>query len=253
MFLARMVFFRLHESPRYLVHAGRHQEALESLQMISRFNGSDLSIALEDVDDTHCQAEDSPAQETDPARAPFLAQKSDDPQSTSTTIFDADGGEAQPSMQRQSSTSSNSLNNGHAEGVAHYHSTGESPVPLDSHVFMTPTHEHHPNILASTTSSTQKENDQLPESTAPLRRPPRPRINSRVSASSLAGRRTASLYEKKVCGVLPRWLRRPLWAWWDRVMMVLAPEWLRTTILVWGAWCSMSLGMSPIRHGLDNH
>jgi hypothetical protein len=26
-------------------------------------------------------------------------------------------------------------------------------------------------------------------------------------------------------------------------MMVLAPEWLRTTVLVWSAWFSMSLGL----------
>src|SRR6266849_3603006 len=51
MFLGRIVFFRLHESPRYLVHAGRKQDALESLQMISRFNGSELALDLDDVDD----------------------------------------------------------------------------------------------------------------------------------------------------------------------------------------------------------
>lgn len=222
--------------------------------MISKFNGSDLSIALEDVDDTHCQAEGSPVQETDPARVPFLAQKSDDPQPTSTTIFDADGAEddSQSSMQRQSSTSSNSLSSGRPDGVAHYHSTGESPTPLDSHVFMTPTHEHHqPNMLASATSPIQKEDNQLSEAPAPLRRPPRTRASSRLSTSSLAGRRISSIYENKVCGALPRWLRRPLWAWWDRVMMVLAPEWLRTTILVWGAWWSMSLGM-PLKYQMGS-
>ena len=51
MFLGRILFFRLHEPPRYLVHAGRKQDALESLQMISRFNGSELALDLEDVED----------------------------------------------------------------------------------------------------------------------------------------------------------------------------------------------------------
>ncbi|KAF8215039.1 major facilitator superfamily domain-containing protein [Mycena galopus ATCC 62051] len=55
MFLARIVFFHLHESPRFLVHAGRPAEALEVLQLIARFNGApglagELDIA--DVDDT---------------------------------------------------------------------------------------------------------------------------------------------------------------------------------------------------------
>ena len=43
--------FRLHESPRYLVHAGRKQYALELLQMIARFNVSELALDLDDVED----------------------------------------------------------------------------------------------------------------------------------------------------------------------------------------------------------
>ncbi|KAF9441153.1 hypothetical protein P691DRAFT_598156 [Macrolepiota fuliginosa MF-IS2] len=53
MFLARIVFFHLHKSPRYLVHAGRPQEAVQSLQMISKLNGSYLGIELDDVADHH--------------------------------------------------------------------------------------------------------------------------------------------------------------------------------------------------------
>ena len=51
MFIARILFFRLHESPRYLVHAGRPHEAIESLQLISKFNGSELSIDLGDIEE----------------------------------------------------------------------------------------------------------------------------------------------------------------------------------------------------------
>jgi hypothetical protein len=49
--------------------------------------------------------------------------------------------------------------------------------------------------------------------------------------------------QKKMCNALPRLLRKPLWALADRVGMVLAPEWLRTTVLVWAVWCSMALGL----------
>ena len=51
MFIACIVFFSLHEPPRYLVQAGHPQDALESLQMISRFNGSELYLSLNDVED----------------------------------------------------------------------------------------------------------------------------------------------------------------------------------------------------------
>jgi hypothetical protein len=71
MFLARILFFRLHESPRYLVHAGRHREALESLQLISRFNGSDITIDLEDVDDRRPPSPRPPSTGSD-EREPFF-------------------------------------------------------------------------------------------------------------------------------------------------------------------------------------
>ncbi|KAJ7671688.1 major facilitator superfamily domain-containing protein [Mycena polygramma] len=55
MFIARILLFRLHESPRFLVHAGRPAEALEALQLIARFNGAPAlagELKLADVDDT---------------------------------------------------------------------------------------------------------------------------------------------------------------------------------------------------------
>lgn len=116
MFLARIVFFRLHESPRYLVHAGRPEEAIVSLQLISKFNGSELSLGLDDVAD-HIQHDQSPAHPPPPpneeipeddSRAPFLSHHDHDVEQGfavgaesssggsqhlepgSTTIFDAD-------------------------------------------------------------------------------------------------------------------------------------------------------------------
>ncbi|KZT44614.1 MFS general substrate transporter [Sistotremastrum suecicum HHB10207 ss-3] len=53
MFLCRILFFTLHESPRYLVHAGRHREAIISLQKISAFNGEPVRLELSDVQDTY--------------------------------------------------------------------------------------------------------------------------------------------------------------------------------------------------------
>ncbi|KIN93639.1 hypothetical protein M404DRAFT_170644 [Pisolithus tinctorius Marx 270] len=72
LFLARILFFRLHESPRYLVQAGRHQEALENLQLISRFNGSELPLELDDVDDRHPPQPEVNGSTTSGERVPFL-------------------------------------------------------------------------------------------------------------------------------------------------------------------------------------
>lgn len=51
MFISRILFFRLHESAKYLVHAGRPSEALVALQRISRVNGDAVTWHLSDVAD----------------------------------------------------------------------------------------------------------------------------------------------------------------------------------------------------------
>ncbi|KAJ9476956.1 putative metabolite transport protein [Pseudozyma hubeiensis] len=49
---ARVVFFRLLESPKYLVHSGRPQEARDILQRIHRYNGgATISLRIQDVVD----------------------------------------------------------------------------------------------------------------------------------------------------------------------------------------------------------
>lgn len=228
MFLARMVFFRLHESPRYLVHAGRHQEALESLQLISRFNGSELPIEIEDVDDRPPSISEAHAAGE---RIPFLPNSSSqDPHTNNETLFDAgvDG-----------SSTSNDQN-----GTKVYQSMDEATHDsLDGHSFITPVGEVPPygESLArghnSHSSSRDSESDpkdlfSIPEvRPRPRQRTTHPRTSSVVSLEM----------KQRVGSVLPRWVRRPLLAWLDRVGMVLGPEWFRTTVLMWGVWFFMSL------------
>lgn len=230
MFLARMVFFRLHESPRYLVHAGRHQEALESLQLISRFNGSELPIELEDVDDRLppiiCEAH-APTGE----RVPFLPNtSSQDPCTNSETLFDAgaDG----------SSTSSDQ------NGTKVYQSMDEATHdPLDGHSFITPVSDVPPRgqSLARGHHSRSSSRDPEPESKGLL---PTPEARPRSRQGTIHPRTSSVIsfeMKQRVGSVLPRWVRRPLLAWLDRIGMVLAPEWFRTTVLMWGVWFFMSL------------
>lgn len=255
MFLARMVTFRLHESPRFLVHAGRHQEALESLQMISKFNGNNIVLALEDVDDQRPQAVSFPQQvihnndqdqslDEDEDSTPFLQRKSP-------TELEA-GEDIIPASEPRATIFD--------AGIAHYSSTGESSTALGAHVFATPVVEF--DVPASLTQRMDLDNNKLSNENTPsasagdsshitvdIMPPRRPRLQSNLSrrrSLSIKSRRASSesIYGRKIYGLLPRWLRRPLWAWCDRVMMVLSPEWLRTTVLVWVVWWGMSLGTS---------
>ncbi|KDR82970.1 hypothetical protein GALMADRAFT_238679 [Galerina marginata CBS 339.88] len=223
MFLARMVFFRLHESPRYLVHAGRPQDALKSLQMISKFNGSDLSIELDDVRD-HLH----------PTGVEEI-EVSNRPRATSRTIFDASIIEDRPMSPKRPSTEEGSQSLRLPGLVTAYSSTGETqPGVLDSYSFVTPITGVFPPASSESAEPILKESpttavDQHADGLSIRRR--------RLSTAS----RRSSMYEHKFCRAFPRWLTRPLFAWWDRLLMVLAPEWLRTSILVWSAWCTMSL------------
>ncbi|TRM63911.1 major facilitator superfamily domain-containing protein [Schizophyllum amplum] len=225
MFFARIVFFRLHESPRYLVHAGRHQEALESLQMISRFNGSVLSLNLADVQDVpHFEPGDL---EGDPKT--HDTSSGDEPP-RSTTIFDAGGdleGQETEPPQHPRHTSSTGFASLDADELPHYHSTSEPSTPESGLV--------------------RAESPKSPPLQPPVRPSlsvrPRPRTQaSRMSRASMMSRRQSSMYEyeQRVCSALPHAIRRPLWAWWDRIMLTLSPEWAKTTVVVWAVWCAMS-------------
>ena len=210
MFLARIVFFRLHESPRYLVHAGRPQDAIKSLQLISRFNGSDISIELEDVRDHHHDA----------AVTDFSKFDAQSLQVNSVTAFAANVVSDGPTS-ITGDPSTESVETSRSILITHYAATGETP-DLDS-----------------------RNNSTAPEQNISSDSPTEPMLKyvtgARQRRESFTSRRSC-IYEQKIRRVLPNWLRRPLWAWWDRVMMVLAPEWRKTTILVWSAWCGMSLG-----------
>ncbi|TFK33035.1 MFS general substrate transporter [Crucibulum laeve] len=231
MFLARIVFFRLHESPRYLVHAGRPQEAVQSLQLISRFNGSALSLELGDVADVH--PEPAPTSALDPE-----PRKSEDTHGTPTS----------PPRTGILSTESTVAR---ATLVTQYASTGESPPVLESHSFATPAEENPPSAIFGTTTAVDPDADKEPSETLPSTSAASTARPSRVSRPPLtasgpsrrlsAMSKRSSMYDRGVYKHLPRWLRKPLRAWSERVMMVLSPEWIRTTLLVWAAWCAMSL------------
>ena len=244
MFIARMVFFRLHESPRYLVHAGRPQEAIESLQLISKFNGSELSLHLEDVQDHIRAAEDASG---NTSSAP------------SDVVFDAGEPSAEPVQALAGRRSHDVLRDLPDRNPPDYSSTGEPNVTLDEHTFQTPTIPYVPNHIDDNNENNVVESETFPEAEEPFLKHNRGRGASFHSSGSGTrplpprARSRSSLYEikSKVYWRLPRAVRRPLWAWIDRVAMVLSPQWLRTTLLVWIAWWAMSLGLLNAINQLD--
>lgn len=244
MFLARIVFFRLHESPRYLVSAGRPEEALVSLRKISRFNGSELSLYLHDVDNSP-MAHPVPAGDADDARTPFLPSVAPAARGDVRLVFDADAEDAADETAPLDGPTVPARRD--SPERLHYDSTGSSNTPLDSHTFSTPASElpprPRPHTFPRSTAGIGSGVAMSPEpKTATLPRPPARPVPQRPAGLTRARRSSLHQAKARLCWALPRWIRRPLWAWLDRLALVFAPEWLKTTLLVWAIWGSMSLG-----------
>lgn len=185
MFLCRIIFFKLHESPRYLVHAGRKEEAAVALTEIAKFNGQDLEFELDDVDDT--------------AEVETTLQRE-----VSTTRHSIEG---QPLLPTAASPVSATANGG-AEGLpprrprlggpGHGHSRSRSGMPA-------------------------------------IRR------SSTASVYSLGGRKGSGFLRS-----LPRWLRKPISMWMSRVEPLFEDDWRERTLLIWGVWGCLALGMCTI-------
>ena len=240
MFLARMALFRLYESPRFLVHAGRHREAVDILRLISRFNGLELAIGLEDVQDERDQhvldSEDT------------TALDSGSESTMRGTSIDVDAEQSAPTRSPSRST----LRNSGDRYPPDYSSTSVPNIPPQTHVD-SHTEEDldipHGSESVSLISATDVEvAEEYHKDTAHVRTrtrtsSPSPSYVPRRTASRMS--RASSLESMKArYWRLPRRVRRPLLAWADRVALVLSPDWARTTLLVWTVWTLMSLGES---------
>lgn len=205
MFIGRIVFFRLHESPRYLVHAGRPLEAIESLELISRFNGDELKLDLKDVADHH----------------PPSGDRLSSP--TCTTPLGLGSASLSPSLPSEG--------NGRPPLVTQYNSTDAASTPL---------HDSSEPTVDSGSESCIYSNQPYPPTTSRTGEGQSHYADGHIR-SSRDQVRQARLRDKVSRRTrLPPWLR----AWWDRVMMVLTPEWMRTTLVVWTAWFDMSLAFT---------
>ena len=250
MTVLRVICFRLYESPRFLVAAGRPTEAMENLQLISRFNGEELDLSLRDVRDHFGTVKSSRRSLSFSAISPIHARPEEEqaflPAAGSSMIFNADieGGDETTKV------------SGSTPDSADYNTTGETnTIRNNRYSFTTPTIElpglpfvgsplrspsqlHAHGHQRRYSSHSVREDEEDDEHKA-VPRSPQPRLsgNFRRRRSSVAS------VSYKSMGWLPRFIRKPLWAYLDRIALVLAPEWIWKTLTIWAIWFSMSLGM----------
>ncbi|KDQ20952.1 hypothetical protein BOTBODRAFT_62009 [Botryobasidium botryosum FD-172 SS1] len=213
MFVARIFFFRIHESPRYLVHAGRSAEAVHALQNISKANGAPMKLSLKDVEDHQSSASSSSVNTPADEHERTLLGRTSPP--------------APPSPPKYLTP----------PDQADYHATGTSPEPPlanGAYSFHTATEEVADPFLSYAAPSDHDADEDEDEEE------PKPRHPRLASSSSYLD------YGKDdgILSKLPKWLARPLRGWTQRVGVLFTPTWRRTTVLVWAAWGLMSLGFT---------
>jgi hypothetical protein len=222
---------------------------MENLQLISKFNGEELDLNLRDVRD-HFGTITSPRGSlshpaTSPVRGrseevqPFLTTAS------SSVIFDV------PTERGDETTKVA----GSSPDSANYNTTGETDtIKNNAYPYTTPTLDFSTLPTAGSRSTSPAllrghSHQRLPtghsitghEEDDERKVVPRQRRSSRVPRS----RRSSVSVSYKSMSWLPRFIRKPLWAYLDRISLVLAPEWIGKTLTVWAVWFSMALGMFP--------
>jgi len=243
----RVIFFRLYESPRYLVAAGRPTEAIESLHMISRFNGEELDLSLRDVRDYFGTVKSSRGSLSFSPISPVRGRSEEEraflPTTSSSIIFNAD---------TEMSDEATKVSGGSPDS-ADYNATGETnTIRNNRYSFTTPTIEspglpsvntpsHSPTRLHGHGHQRHHSGHSTVEDNEEDEREATPRSPQLRSSSVLRRRRSSVSY--KSMGWLPRFIRKPLWSYLDRISLVLSPEWIWKTLTIWAMWFSMALGM----------
>lgn len=246
MTVLRVIFFRLYESPRFLVAAGRPTEAMENLQLISKFNGEELDLSLRDVRD-HFGTLRSRRSHSYTATSPVLSRPEEEqsflPATNPSVIFNADmeGGDETTKVSRSKPDSPDYNTIGETSTIVN-NTYPYSPPMLDTSSLPSlgsplnspsQTRPHGHQRMHSGLSFVEDDEDDERKAT-----PRSPRI-SRTSRS----RRSSVSVSYKSMTWLPQFIRKPLLAYVERIALVLTPEWIWKTLTVWAMWFSMALGI----------
>jgi hypothetical protein len=228
--------------------------------MISRFNGSELALDLEDVED-HIRVPPSHLPDSVYTENGLPSSRSFD---ADTEILSSATEIKGPSTLSHAGTPLSSTPPDGAESTSltkDYSATGGSGAPLSAYAAVSAAAERRSFLYNPTPMEDTSFHDVLPSPkeeeipTEDAYAVPRPRSRSRSRSSrvSRGPRRRdtissvrSSMYEAadRAYWALPRSIRRPVRAWLSRFMIVLEPEWRRTTLLVWGAWWGIMLAFT---------
>jgi hypothetical protein len=227
--------------------------------MISRFNGSELALDLDDVED-HIRVPRS-----------HLSDSAFLPESLSSSrLFNADSVISSsptdikvPSSVAHAGTPLSSTPPDGTESTPltkDYSATGGSEAPLFAYAVVSGTSERRSFPYHSTPAAGRTSFHDVPPSPKEEEVPTEdfyaiPRARSRSRSSRLPARHPrrdtissvrSSLYDAadRAYWALPRRIRRPVRAWLSRYAMVLEPEWRRTTLLVWVTWWGIMLAFT---------
>ncbi|GAK62466.1 MFS general substrate transporter [Moesziomyces antarcticus] len=216
---ARVVFFRLLESPKYLVHAGRPQEARDILQKIHKYNGgATIALRIQDVDD-HSRI-DVPGSSTDLER-----RQSSSAASQSKDVVQEGNDE------RSDGTADGHRGSRWTDGASHtYSNDEEADGDVDGH------------DLSSRPLLDRAEDDGEEEGRKDYQNASR--IGRGAGASSSSVRSVRSLELPASLAWLPESWHPSAADLSSRFAEMFSPEWKRTTLLIWIIWGGMSYGFT---------
>ncbi|KAG8719743.1 hypothetical protein FRC08_002103 [Ceratobasidium sp. 394] len=241
MFVLRIIFFRLYESPRYLVANGRSAEAVAALQSIEDYNMKytrkrtrpRLVITLSDVCDTKPSVMEG--------EECVLSGAGDDEEAMLSSSPRSEGATNENKVQTPDSDKENGRSQALAQQVADpadYQSTEVTPEGVVSREWSF----HTPGLPRGEDSGSYFEGKQTPalsdEEAAPSRSS---RSRSRLAQArrpQMPPRSRSSIYVEQT---LPPTIGRPVAVWLDRVGMLFTRKWWLTTTLIWLAWWGISL------------
>ena len=215
---ARVVFFRLLESPKYLVHAGRPQEAREILQKIHRYNGgATIALRIQDVeDDRHSSATGGPAD--------LESSQHSMHQRPSSSAY---SGEHVTSAPRTSNTGNDRTKADSSDHMRSEHAADEDDE-TDVHGGDASTRPLLDHTAGAGSSSPKSDQD-----TSILERRPSPIPNDTRTADLPASLSwLPSSWHPSAADLASRYTE------------MFSPEWKRTTLLIWIIWGGMSYGFT---------